>query len=60
MIAIVDVIENIVKEVQTRYDLESGEKPYFLHGHPQEIVNILSKKSAHDEFKYKKYPFIIY
>lgn len=55
---IVDIISQIVDNVQSEYDLVSGEKPYFEHGHPLEIINTLKEKSADDTLKFKKFPLI--
>lgn len=32
--------------------------PFYMHGHPKEIINTLSKKDKHDVQKYNKYPLI--
>jgi hypothetical protein len=55
---IVSIIEDVVAKVRAKYDAE-GEKPYYMHGHPQEIVRILSEKTASGQFKFKKFPAII-
>jgi len=33
--------------------------PYYMHGHPIEIVKILSEKDRSQTFKYQKYPLIM-
>ena len=58
MITVVDIFADIVTEVQKVYDPTGLEKPYFMHGHPVEIVTILSEKDASDVYRYKKYPAI--
>lgn len=35
-----------------------SDEPYFMHGHPLEILNTLSAKDRHKTYKYKKYPLI--
>ena len=56
---IVDVIGDIVSEVQAEYDTENSEKPYYLHGHPQEIINTIIERNAVEDLKFKKYPCIV-
>lgn len=57
----IDIIEEIVTAVQDDTDkpvgLESDE-PYYMHGHPLEILNTLSEKDRHKTYKFKKYPLI--
>lgn len=53
-----EIISDIVANVREEYDTAENEKPYFLHGHPLEIVQILSKKTSSRNFKFKKYPLI--
>jgi hypothetical protein len=55
---IVTIFEEIVANVRAKYDLVNDEKPYYMHGHPVEIANILSQKDGNSEHKYKKYPAI--
>lgn len=63
---IVEIFEEICTAIRAEYDpavigppASGGEKPYYLHGHPLEIMRILSEKSANSELKYKKYPLIV-
>jgi hypothetical protein len=32
--------------------------PYYLYGHPTEMVNTLTKKGTNDVYKYQKYPLV--
>ena len=54
-----EIISDVVAAVRSEYDTVGGEKPYFMHGHPREIVQILSRKTSSSEWKYKKYPLIV-
>jgi hypothetical protein len=57
---VVDIISGVVADVRARYDLSAlPEKPYFMHGHLQEIINTLIEKDKSNVAKYKKYPVII-
>ena len=57
----VDIFEEIVTNVRNDADkpvaLDTDE-PFYMHGHPLEIINTLSKKDKHDVQKYNKYPLI--
>ncbi len=55
---IVSIISDVVSRVRAKWDLAENEKPFFMHGHPQEIVNILSEKTKHGTLKFKKFPAI--
>jgi len=35
------------------------ETPYYLYGHPLEVINTLSEYEKHPKMKFKKYPLII-
>jgi hypothetical protein len=58
----VDVFGAIMTYIREYYDpLIAGvglEKPYYLHGHPLDILQMLNQKDKNPEFKYKKYPLI--
>ena len=59
IVNVVDVIGDVVSEIRDEYDV-SGEKPYYLHGHPLEIVNILKERTeSGTELKFKKFPLIV-
>jgi hypothetical protein len=49
---IVDIFSDIIFGINAEMECE------YLHGHPLEIINILSEKSANSRFKYEKYPLI--
>lgn len=55
---LVDVFEEVVSDVRLNYDTENNEEPYFEHGHPLEILRLLTEKDDNDNWKYKKYPLI--
>ena len=57
----VDVFKDIVTDVRTDTDKPAtlaSDEPYFMHGHPLEILNTLSEKDRHSTYKFKKYPLI--
>jgi hypothetical protein len=58
MTPIVTIFNEIASAVRNRYDSEGGELPFYMHGHPVEIGQIVSEKGASAEYKYKRYPFI--
>lgn len=58
MTPIVTIFDEIVAAVRARYDAVNGEQPYYMHGHPIEIGEIVSLKSQNSEWQYKRYPFI--
>jgi len=58
MKTIVSIFDEIVANVRAKYDKDNNEKPYYMHGHPIEIANILSQKETSSSHKYKKYPVI--
>ena len=55
----VDLFGLIVKDVREQYDPEDCLKPYYLHGHPLEIIKTLSDKDKDPNSKYRKYPLVI-
>lgn len=69
---IVDIFGEICDKIRLEYDPiiapvvgppavpgSGGKKPYYLYGHPLEIMKILSEKSANDTLKFEKYPLIV-
>lgn len=57
----VDIIEEIVTSVRDDTDKPAAldtDEPFYMYGHPLEIINTLSKKDRHDVQKYNKYPII--
>lgn len=55
---IVSVIGDVVARVRAKYDPTGAEKPFYMHGHPLEIVRILSEMTANGQLKFKKFPAI--
>jgi hypothetical protein len=58
IVNIVDVVRRIVDEVRSEYDPSGYEKPYFMHGHPLEIINTLKEYTLDRTLMYKKFPLI--
>jgi len=58
IVNIVDVVSRIVDQVRLEYDHTNNEQPYFLHGHPLEIINTLKEYTVDSSLKYKKFPLI--
>lgn len=56
---LVDVFRDVVKYVQEDWDVDNCEAPYFEHGHPLQILQMLTDKDKSSQFKYKKYPLIV-
>lgn len=54
----VDVFESIVAATALLYDTVNGEKPYYLHGHIADVIDILNERTE-TELKFKKYPLIV-
>lgn len=56
----IDIISEIVDNVRADSDLPalSTNAPYFMHGHPLEIISVLAEKDRHDTYKYQRYPII--
>lgn len=61
MINVVEIFGGIVAEVQKKWDSQavSPEKPYYMHGSFNEIVNTLVEKDRGRLSKFSKYPAII-
>lgn len=58
---IVDIIESVVNAVRAGYTPPSGydtDAPFYMYGHPIEIIETLSQKDKHATLKYKRYPII--
>jgi hypothetical protein len=58
---IVDIIGSIVDDLRADYTPPAGypvDSPYYMYGHPLEIVNLLSTKEKSGTLKFKKYPLI--
>lgn len=54
----VDVFGLVVEDIRENYDTNNKEKPYYLHGHPLEILKTLSGRDKSPTWKYRKYPLI--
>lgn len=57
----VDIISEVVTRVQndsTKPAALAADEPFFMHGHPLEIINTLNNKDKHDTEKFNKYPLI--
>ena len=55
---VVNVFGSIIENVRAEYDTVSGEKPFYLHGHPLEIINTLQEYTNIASLKLKKFPLI--
>ncbi len=56
----VDIISDIVDRVRSDSDNPcTGDAPYYMYGHPLDVIGQLQMKDKNDNFKYKKYPVII-
>lgn len=56
----VDIIEDIVDNVRADSDLPAitNGGPFYMHGHPLEVFNILAQKDRNKVNKFKKFPLI--
>lgn len=55
----IDVFDEIVTSVQDDTDNAlAADEPFYMHGHPLEIINTLAQKDKHDTEKFNKYPLI--
>lgn len=61
IINVKDVIDRVVAEMRLTWDAESltPEKPYFMYGSFQEMINTLVEKDGGKLTKFKKYPVIM-
>lgn len=55
---IVDIIGTIVDKVRESYLVNDADAPYYMYGHPLEIINTLAAKENNGAYKFKKYPLI--
>lgn len=55
----VDVFGLAVQDVREQFDIKNCEKPYYLHGHPLEIIKTLTLKDKSQNWKYRKFPLVI-
>ena len=56
----VDVFEDIVDAVRADTDnpCTDTDEPFYMHGHPLEVINLLAKKDRSKTHKFNKYPLI--
>jgi hypothetical protein len=59
MTPIVEIIGNVIQAVRLSYDPNNLRLPYYLYGHPQEIVDILGEMDGDSVLKYEKFPLVI-
>ena len=56
----IDTFEDLVDAVKADSDNPcSGTAPHYMHGHPLEIVDLMSQKDRNDTYKFLKYPVIV-
>jgi len=61
LMVVVDLIGDIVTSVAAKWNRPEGQPalaPFYMYGHPVEIVNELQKKSKHPTGKINKFPLI--
>jgi hypothetical protein len=59
---IVDIIGQIVESIRGTYDPPAGlpnGSPFYLYGHPLEVINTLSEWTKNPTKKFQKFPLII-
>ncbi len=56
---LVDIFDAVVEDVRDLWDSTSENTPYYMHGHPKQVLEILKKKDKSDNWKYRKYPLVI-
>lgn len=54
-----NIFEEMMTYIQPLYDTVNEEKPFFMYGRNQEIVDILSQKDNSPVWKLRKFPLII-
>ena len=57
----VDIFDEIVTDVRNDTDKPAAldtDEPFYMYGHPLEIIDTLAKKDKHDTHKFNKYPLI--
>lgn len=57
----IDIFSEIITNVQGDADKPAtlgSDEPYYMYGHPLEIIDTLSRKDSNDTYKSKKYPLI--
>lgn len=62
MRTVVDIIGDVVGALRAEWDngaTPAPEKPYYMHGHILEVVNLLGEKTDNIEWRERKFPLII-
>lgn len=54
----VDVFGLAVQDVRERFDEANELTPYYLFGHPLEILKTLTQRDKSKDWKYRKYPLV--
>lgn len=57
----VDIFDEIVTAIREDADKPAAldtDEPFYMYGHPLEIINTLAKKDKHDVHKFNKFPLI--
>jgi len=57
----VDIFDEIVTDVREDADKPAAldaDRPFYMFGHPLEIIDTLAKKDSNDVYKFNKYPLI--
>lgn len=55
----VDLMGEIVSNVRSdANNPATGDAPYYMYGHPLEVINTLAEKDLHSTYKYMRYPLI--
>ena len=56
----IDIFSDIVTEVQDDASKPAvdADAPFYMHGHPLDIIKVLQEKTRNDTLKFKKYPLI--
>lgn len=57
----VDVFTDIMSNVQANYDTVNDpvETPYAAYGHMIQVIQMLTVKGKHDDYKFKMYPLVV-
>ena len=56
----IDTFEDLVDSVRADTDNPcSGTAPYYMHGHPLEIIDLMNQKDTDEVYKFQKYPVIV-
>jgi len=59
MIFWVDEIKEVVDMMRATVPIVGDtDAPYYLHGHPIDVMNQMQQRDKHDEYKFKQWPLI--